>query len=148
MFRTQDSDMAGLPGMFGEGLAHWHEVSRVLQSHWYHVTVEEQHGSLSSKRTLMINSEQGLQQRLVKQGAGAKIIDVQVLTPEWMNRRIEWDMEPVVKVSMGEDQYGCEFSVIEVESGSVYHTSHEPDFRSDLLTNLRPIFLSTMIRAS
>ncbi|MDR6925935.1 hypothetical protein J2Y56_001971 [Pseudomonas sp. BE134] len=26
MFRTYESDIAGVPGMFGEGLAHWHHV--------------------------------------------------------------------------------------------------------------------------
>jgi hypothetical protein len=35
MFRTYESHMAGVPSMFGKGLAHWHTVSCVLRMHRY-----------------------------------------------------------------------------------------------------------------
>lgn len=148
MFRTQNRDMAGLPGMFGEGLSHWHLISRVLRSHYYHVIVEAKRDDRSTEVLFLADSEPQLQQLLVAQDPDMKIVDVQVSTPGWMNGSNKWVTEPLTQVTVGQDQTGCEVYLLAVEDGSSYHSSHEPDFRSDLLTNLRPIFLSTMIRAS
>jgi hypothetical protein len=40
MFKTHDADMVGVPGMFGEGQYQWSQVSRILRTHWYHVTLQ------------------------------------------------------------------------------------------------------------
>lgn len=148
MFRTLDEHQAGIPGMFGDGLAQWHEVSRLLKTHWYHVTVRGQHEGRATEVSLLVDNESWLQKLLVSQNDDALITDVLVMTPSWMNKGRRWQMEPLSKVTVGEDPYGCGISLIEVESGSVYHTSHSPGFNSNLLTNLRPIFLSSMIRSA
>ncbi|MBD8682320.1 hypothetical protein [Pseudomonas sp. CFBP 13719] len=148
MFRTLDEHQAGIPGMLGEGLSHWHEVSRVLKTHWYHVTLRGQHDGRSIELSLMVDSEPWLQKLLVSQDEDAGIIDIQVMTPSWMNGGKRWQMEPLAKVTHGEDKAGCSVFLIEVESGATYHTSHNPGFSSNLLTNLRPIFRSSMIKAA
>lgn len=56
-------------------------------------------------------------------------------------------MEELTKVTLGEDENECVVCLLEVETGSKYHSSHQPGFRSDLLTNLRPIYHADMIRA-
>ncbi|ATN08296.1 MULTISPECIES: hypothetical protein [unclassified Pseudomonas] len=146
MFRTQDSDLIGVPGIFGEGLAHWHSVSRVLRTHWYHLTVRLTDQARSTEFVDMIEGEHRLQSMLVTQSAEREIIDVQVTTPAWMNKGAGWDMERVTKVSLGYDS-DFEVCLIEVERGAIYHNSHRPDFQIDSLTDLRPIFLSSMIRS-
>ncbi|MEX5669277.1 hypothetical protein ABFV57_30890, partial [Pseudomonas neuropathica] len=40
IFGTDDKDLAGIPGLFGEELAHWHAISRMLRKHWFHLTVK------------------------------------------------------------------------------------------------------------
>jgi hypothetical protein len=147
MFRTEDINMIGLPGMFGEGLANWHEISRLIKTHWYQLSVLELHDGRISEVTRMADSEKGLQQLLVKQGLDFEIIEIQVMTPSYMNGTSRWEFEPLAKVTTGKDKSGCTVCLIEVESGSVYHTSHQKGFNSSLLTNLRPIFLASMIRA-
>lgn len=147
MFRTQDSDLIGIPGMFGEGLAHWHSVSRVLSTHCYHLTVRVTEQGRSTELTHMIEGEYRLQNMLVTQDAEQEITDVQVMTPPWMNKSNGWSMARVTGVTLGNyDDF--EVCLIEVEGGAVYHTSHQPGFQIDLLTNLRPIFLASMIRAA
>lgn len=69
MFRTHDADMLGLPGMFGEGQYQWHQVSKVLRNHWYHVTVQAKYEDRISEAVLMIDSEPRLQQLLISQDA-------------------------------------------------------------------------------
>jgi len=146
MFRTQDSDLIGVPGIFGEGLAHWHSVSRILRTHWYHLTVRVSEQGRSTELAHMIEGEHRLQNMLVTQNDEQELVDVQVMTPAWMNKRAGWDMERVTKVTLGYDS-DFEVCLIEVERGAVYHNSHRPDFQVDSLTDLRPIFLSSMIRS-
>ncbi|MEE4340376.1 hypothetical protein V2J66_01985 [Pseudomonas alliivorans] len=146
MFRTQDSDLIGVPGIFGEGVAHWHSVSRILRTHWYHLTVRLTDQGRSTECVEMIEGEHSLQSMLVTQSDERDITDVQVMTPAWMNKGAGWDMERVTKVSLGYDG-DFEICLIEVEGGAVYHSSHRPGFKIDFLTDLRPVFLSSMIRS-
>ncbi|MGP5355910.1 hypothetical protein [Pseudomonas helleri] len=146
MFRTQDSDLIGVPGIFGEGLAHWHSVSRILRTHWYHLTVRVSEQGRSTELAHMIEGEHRLQNMLVNQSDEQELVDVQVMTPAWMNKRAGWDMERVTKVTLGYDG-DFEVCLIEVERGAIYHNSHRPDFQIDSLKDLRPIFLSSMIRS-
>ncbi|AZD23811.1 3-oxoacyl-ACP synthase, KASII [Pseudomonas chlororaphis subsp. aurantiaca] len=146
MFRTHDADMLGLPGMFGAGQCQWHQVSRVLRTHWYHVTVQAKHEGRTTEVVLMIDSEPRLQQVLISQDDETIITDVQVVTPAHMNGTEGWRMEKLTKVTLGEDQNECVVCLLEVETGSKYHSSHQPDFSSDVLSNLRPIYRADMIR--
>ena len=146
MFRTHDSDMLGLPGMFGEGQYQWHQVSKVLRNHWYHVTVQAKHEGRSTEVVLMIESEPRLQQILIAQDDEMIITDVQVITPAHMNGAGGWRMDKLTKVTLGEDQNECVVCLLEVETGSKYHSSHQPGFNTDVLSNLRPIYHANMIR--
>lgn len=148
MFRTQDADLIGIPGMFGDGVSQWHSVSRLLKTHWYHLTVRAVENGRSTELAFMVEGEQKLQHMLVAQDEHAFITDIQVVTPSYMNSSGIWSMEPLAKVTVGMDSTGCEACLLEVESGAVYHNSHDPDFRPDLLTNLRPVFQSSMIKAA
>lgn len=148
MFRTHDADMLGLPGMFGEGQYQWHQVSKVLRNHWYHVTVQAMYEDRTSEAVLMIDSEPRLQQLLIAQDAETIITEVQVVTPAHMNGTGAWRMEKLIKVTLGEDQHECVVCLLEVETGSKYHSSHQPGFNTDVLSNLRPIYHANMIRTA
>lgn len=147
MFRTQTTDLVGVPGAFGEGLAYWASVSRILRTHWYHLTMRVEQEGRSTESTIMIEGEAKLQQMLIGQHEELAIIDLQAVTPGWMNKGPGWKMERVKKISVGVDDGGFSICIIEVDTGAVYHSSHTPDFHPDSLTNLTPIFLSTMICA-
>ena len=148
MFRTHDADMLGMPGMFGEGQYQWHQVSKVLRNHWYHVTVQAQHQGRTTEVVLMIDSEPRLQQVLIAQDEETIITDVQVVTPAYMNGSAGWRMEALTKVTLGEDQNECVVCLLDVENGSKYHSSHQPGFNTDALSNLRPIYHANMIRTA
>lgn len=148
MFRTHDENMVGLPGMFGEGQCHWRQVSRVLRTHWYHVTVQTKHEGRMYEAVLMVDSEPQLQEILVAQDDEIMITDVQVVTPSHMNGSGGWRMETPTKVMLGEDENECVVCLIELETGTKYHSSHQPGFSSDAQSNLRPIYLADMIRAA
>lgn len=148
MFRTHDADMLGLPGMFGEGQYQWHQVSKVLRNHWYHITVQAKTKGRISEAVLMVDSEPRLQQLLISQDAEMVITEVQVVTPGHMNGTAGWRMELLRKVTVGEDEDDCLVCLLEVDTGSQYHSSHQPGFSSDVLSNLRPIYIADMIRTA
>lgn len=148
MFRTNYADMLGVPGMFGAGQAQWHQVTRVLRTHWYHVTVQATQEGIAREIVLMVDSEAQLQKLLIAQSDDVGISDLQVVTPAHMNGTASWRMEKLTQVYMGEDEGECLVCIFEVESGAVYHSSHRPGFNSESLSNLRPIFLPSMIRSA
>ena len=96
----------------------------------------------------MIDSEPRLQQLLISQDAETIITEVQVVTPAHMNGTGVWRMEKLTKVTLGEDQNECVVCLLEVETGSKYHSSHQPSFNTDVLSNLRPIYHANMIRTA
>ena len=148
MFRTDDSEMAGVPGMFGEGLVHWHSVSRVLRTHWYHATVQLTQPGRVSEIQLMINDEHRLQAALISQDETVVIKDVQVVTPAYMNKGEGWKMEQLTSVKVGTDEDECFVCVITVESGAEYHSSHRKAFDCSCLTNVSEIYNSNRLSRS
>ena len=148
MFRTLDNDLIGVPGMFGEGVSHWRGVSRLLRTPWYHLTLSVENEGRLSECSLMIDDTHQLQKMLVSQGADLAITEIMAVTPSWMNKSRGWQMERLTRVTVGEDRSGSEVCLLEVAQGAVYHTSHQRDFQIEALANLRPVFLSTMIRSA
>ena len=148
MFKTHDADMVGVPGMFGEGQYQWSQVSRILRTHWSHVTLQAKQEGRISEAALMVDTEHQLQQLLIAQDEEITVTDVQVVTPPWMNHCDSWGMDRVVKVTVGHDKDDCDVCLIEVDKGLVYHSSHRRGFQIESLKNLRPVFLEGMIRSA
>ena len=120
----------------------------MLRTHWYHVTVQAKQQGRITEAVLMVDSEPRLQQLLISQDAETIITEVQVVTPAHMNGTGAWRMETLTKVTLGEDQHECVVCLLEVETGSKYHSSHQPGFNSNLLSNLRPVYHVNMIRTA
>jgi hypothetical protein len=148
MFRTIDNDLIGVPGLFGEGLSHWRGVSRLLRTPWYHLTLSVENEGRLSECAVMIDDTRQLQEILVSQGPDLSITEVMAVTPSWMNKTEGWKMQRLTRLAIGEDRVGSEVCVLEVGEGEVYHTSHQRDFKIEALANLRPVFLSSMIRSA
>lgn len=148
MFRTINSDLIGVPGLFGEGVSHWRGVSRLLRTPWYHVTLSVENDGRHSECAVMIDDTRQLQEILMSQGSDLSIADIMAVTPSWMNKTGSWQMQRLTRLSVGEDRVGSEVCVLEVGEGEVYHTSHQPDFQIGALANVRPVFLSSMIRSA
>lgn len=140
MFRTDDNDLAGLPGMFGEGLAHWHAVTRMLRKHWFHLSVVMAGEGKGHEFELMVNDEMKLQQVLQAQDDEVYVKDVQVVTPADMNGSGAWRMEKVKSLAIGDDQDGDSVCVVTVDGGSVYHDSYRTNLDVASLTKMRVMY--------
>jgi hypothetical protein len=140
MFRTSIHDQAGFTGMFGDGLAHWHSVSRALPTHWYHVSIKRRHEDRFMSYEEFLNDETSLVQLLTAQGEDLLVCEVQVVTPWWMNKQSGWQMEKLKVLSMGFNKVEVPICVLEVQGGHRYYDSHDPDFRVQSLTGLKELY--------
>ncbi|WP_024669031.1 MULTISPECIES: hypothetical protein [Pseudomonas] len=140
MFRISMQDQAGPVGMFGDGLAHFHAMSRSLVTHWYHVSLKRRHEGRFVAYEEMLNDEPRLVELLVSQDASMVIQDVQVVTPAWMNKGSGWKMEKLKSLSMGFNRAEVPICVLQVESGDVYVNTHQRDLDVDALVGVRVLY--------
>lgn len=140
MFRTSIHDQAGFTGMFGDGLAHWHSVSRALPTHWYHVSIKRRHEDRLMPYEEFLNDESSLVRLLTAQGEDLVVHEVQVVTPGRMNKHAGWRMEKLKVLSMGFNKAEVPVCVLEVESGRLYSDSFERDFKVQSLTGLKELY--------
>lgn len=140
MFRISTQDQAGPVGMFGDGLAHFHAVTRSLATHWYHVSVQRRHEDRFVAYVDMLNDEPRLMELLLAQNECLVVQDVQVMTPGWMNKGTGWKMEILTSLSMGYDRAEVPICVLEVESGAVYVDTHEPGLSVESLTGVKELY--------
>lgn len=140
MFRTNTADQVGFEGMFGDGLAHFHSVSRVLGTHWYHVSLKRRHEDRFVSYEEFLNDESRLVQLLCSQGDDLVVHEVQVVTPGRMNKHAGWRMEKLKVLSMGFDRAEVPVCVLEVEDGRVYSDSYDSNFRLQSLTGLKELY--------
>ncbi|WP_343598564.1 hypothetical protein [Pseudomonas sp.] len=148
MFRSHQADMAGIPGMFGDGLMHWHGVSRALATHWYHVSVQRLHEGQFRNYEEMLNDEARLVELLLAQDESLVVREVQAVTPSWMNKDGGWKMEKLTSLSMGHNQAGVAVCILEVEGGAVYVDTHEPGLGADSLNGVKELYRRGMAQAS
>ena len=140
MFRISTQDQAGPVGMFGEGLAHFHAVTRSLATHWYHVSLKRRLEDRFVASEEMLNDEARLVELLIAQDESLVVQEVQAVTPCWMNKDGSWKMEKLTSLSMGFDRAEVPVCVLVVESGAVYVDSHEPDLDVDSLTGVKELY--------
>ncbi|WP_150800859.1 hypothetical protein [Pseudomonas fluorescens] len=140
MFRISMQDQAGPVGMFGDGLAHFHAMSRSLATHWYHVSLKRRHEGRFVAYEEMLNDEPRLVELLVSQDESVVIQEVQVVTPAWMNKGSGWKMEKLKSLSMGFNQVAVPICVLEVESGDVYVDTHQRDLDVDSLIGVKELY--------
>ena len=133
-------DQAGPVGMFGDGLAHFHAVSRSLATHWYHVSLKRRHAERFMAYEEMVSDEPRLVELLISQDESMVIKEVQVVTPAWMNKGSSWKMEKLTSLSMGFNQVEVPICVLQVESGDVYVNTHQRDLDIDSLVGLKELY--------
>ncbi|WP_407729178.1 hypothetical protein ACJJU9_18125 [Pseudomonas helleri] len=140
MFRICMQDQAGPVGMFGDGLAHFHAVSRSLATHWYHVSLKRRLEGRFVAFEEMVSDEPRLVELLIAQDESLVVQDVQVVTPDWMNKGSGWKMEQLTSLSMGLNQVEVPICVLHVESGDVYVNTHQRDLDVGSLTGLKELY--------
>lgn len=132
--------MLGRPGMFAKGVTQWHSITRALRTHWYHAVVRERLEERFVSTVRLLGDETALSGLLQEQGNEFQVEELQVMTPPWMNKSENWQLEKVSRVVLGYGQHGDVVCLIEVDGGELYADVHDKAFDVNQVVNRRMIY--------
>lgn len=121
MFRTYRE--AELPGaaFADSSLQLWAYVEHSLQLPWFYVTLSERQDSVVHCRMLMLSSVYLLKRFLEQQSNNAWVIDIQLVSPERLNKTSRWLMEPLLEVTEIADESDTASGYIYMVEGDRYY---------------------------
>lgn len=120
MFTTLDK--AEIPYPFG-GMRLWAHVARTIHAPWFHVIVEEQDSSgMRARHMSFLSSIRQLHE--LSEVPELRIIEVDLVTPPYINNTARWRMEPLREIWSAPEPDGSREAHIHVlESGARYAES-------------------------
>lgn len=135
MFTTYHS--ASIPPALisgGDRALHWSYVEQEWNWPWFYVQIGFTEAGESYRRLLLITAVTDLAQLVADQGERYWMEQVQLVTPDHVNKRGLWLMEPLIEVSVArDDRCGSLGHVFTVEGNRCY--SLHPSFgKRDLQT--------------
>ncbi|WP_313479815.1 hypothetical protein [Stutzerimonas kunmingensis] len=90
MFKTHESAYYNLAPVFGPDHHHWRLVEREIASPWLHATVKVTEGGVEYAKTVMPNDLPTFLEMANLKGPGARISELQLMSPAWMNGAGRW----------------------------------------------------------
>ncbi len=135
MFTTYHS--ASIPNAITSGTPralHWAYVEQEWLWPWFYVQIGCTEAGESFTRLLMITTVSDLEQMVAEQGQHFWLEQVQLVTPGQVNKQGRWLMEPLIEVSVAQDDRDNSLGhVFKVEGDRCY--SLHPSFgKRDLVT--------------
>ncbi|VVN69557.1 hypothetical protein PS834_00323 [Pseudomonas fluorescens] len=123
---------------------YWQYVEQTTQCPWFYVRVGREQDSEALTSMVMLPSISALEQLLNEHGAGIWVLDVQLVSPTYLNGSDQWKMERLLEVRVTVDDLSKEAAyVYSLEGGHIY-TEALGASTSDL-QNLRIIFSATLV---
>ncbi len=100
MFKTHETMEMGMMRVFSEDHRYWRMVERDVRAPWFHVTMQFQTEGQIRRRTLMPDDVTLLSYLVEQQDNEVEVVDLQVVTPDCLNGRGRWLMEPLAKLEL------------------------------------------------
>ncbi len=126
MFKTYSHAELGPSAVFGEaGAHHWQFVELEIHHPWFYVELVRNYGDDIVGSMLMIPTVPALQQMLLELDENSWFSQAHLMSPGYLRGGKNWVMEPLVEVSVAEDDSGAiEGYVYRVEGGGCYSIEH------------------------
>lgn len=124
----------GLMRVFGGDHHYWRMVERDAETPWFCLTMHFRNKSRIKERTAMPDDYYLVEQILSQQNDHMQVIDLQVMTPESMNHKGRWLLEPLSKLQLAQTACGTTVEIYTTLDGSVYFN---PSQRPRAIKNLR-----------
>ncbi|MDT4868851.1 hypothetical protein FQZ97_1038390 [compost metagenome] len=100
MFTTHKSKEIGLMSMLSEHYQFWEMIERNARTPWFHLTLGCYVEGQSMTHTAMANNVSLLSDLLNQPDGHVQVIDVQAVTPDSLNQKGRWLMEPLAKLEL------------------------------------------------
>ncbi|VVM54297.1 hypothetical protein [Pseudomonas fluorescens] len=143
MFITHKPAEIFLGAYLGEDIIqYWQYVEQTTHCPWFYVNVGRQQGTQKLNSMVLIPSISALEQLVNEQGADIWLLDVQLVSPAYLNGSEGWKMERLLEVRETVDDISEEAAyVYSLEGGHIYTEAFGAS-TSDL-QNARIIFSAT-----
>ena len=143
MFITHKPAEIFLSAYLGDdSIQYWQYVEQTTHCPWFYVKVGRQQGTETLNSMVLIPSISVLEQLLNEQGENIWLLDVQLVSPAYLNGSEGWKMERLLEVCETVDDISEEAAyVYSLEGGHIY-TEALGSCRSDLQSP-RIIFSAT-----
>lgn len=86
--------------VFSEQHRYWRMVERDVRAPWFHLTMQFRMEGQIRRRTLMPDDVTLLSHLVGQQDDEVQVVDLQVVTPDCLNGRGRWLMEPLAKLEL------------------------------------------------
>lgn len=120
MFKTHESMGVPLMKVFSSEHSYWTMVERDAKTSWFHVTMRFRVDGHLVSRIFMPDTVQLLLQLLEGDSDELFVQELQIVTPEKVNQRGRWLMEPLTKVELALGGDDDEIFIYTTEEGRVY----------------------------
>ncbi len=98
MFKTHESAYYNLAPVYGPDHHHWKLVEREIATPWLHATVKVTEGGIEYTKTVMPNDLTTFLEMANLKTPDARIGELQLMSPAWMNGAGRWLLEPIRQI--------------------------------------------------
>ncbi|MFP3679486.1 hypothetical protein SB725_20510 [Pseudomonas sp. SIMBA_041] len=127
MFKTYShAELLPMSVFADAGVQHWQFVEHEMRYPWFYMELVRDHGDDIVGSMLMIPTVPILQQMLLELDDRSWFAQAYLISPGYLRGEKSWVMEPLIEVSIAEDDaYNLEDYIFRVEGGACYSIQHE-----------------------
>ncbi|MFC5694884.1 hypothetical protein ACFPU0_04835 [Pseudomonas sp. GCM10022186] len=141
MFTTHHSHELGFMRFFSEDRTYWRMVERNELTPWFHLTLCCFADGQTSTHTVM-PGDVSLFVDLLNQPEGpVQVVDVQVVTPERLNKKGRWLMEPLAKLELAKTPGHEVAHIYTTVDGHAYYDLPDDTLKLEQLRDWRVLYV-------
>ena len=139
MFKTHESTYQNLQVVYGPGHYHWRLVEREIATPWLHATVLVTEDEVEYASTVMPSDLQTFL-ALANANDGARLSELQLMSPSWMNESGRWLLEPIRQIDIASTGDGGVIHIYITEQGKRYFDPSRTASEAQELINQRTVY--------
>jgi hypothetical protein len=140
MFKTHESAYQDLQAAFGPGHHHWRLVEREIATPWLHATILVTEDGVEYASTVMPSDLHTFLEVANAKDAGARVSELQLMSPAWMNGAERWLLEPIRQIDIASSADDEMIHIYLTESGNTYYDPSRTLAEIQDLMNQRTVY--------
>lgn len=144
MFKTHESAHHDLQAAFGPGHHHWSLIEREIATPWLHATMLVIEDDVEYASAVMPSDLQTFLSIANAKDFGARITELQLMSPPWMNNAGRWQLAPIRKIEIAESPDKEVVHIYSMEEGDTYYDPSQKLNEVLELTNQRTVYYANL----
>jgi len=144
MFKTHESAYFNLAPVYGPDHHHWRLVEREISSPWLHATVMVIDGGIEYAKTVMPSDLTTFLEMANVKAPGARISELQLMSPAWMNGAGRWLLEPIRQIDIARSADNELIHIYVTHEGKNYYDPSRTPAEVLELTNQHTVYYTNL----